>query len=89
MEDLIIHGQPNPDSRVELCRSFSYRLNLDNCGGPKYEHLDFFASRKMECAYRDRLWLSEMLYQECAAEVAEAVARAKAKIQRKLERKTA
>ncbi len=82
--DLLIHREPAPDDRMEICRSFSYRLNLENAGGPRYEHLDFFASRKMEVAFRDRHWLSEMLYQECAAEVTQAVAKAKAKIQRKV-----
>ncbi len=82
--DLILHREPNPDALMDVCRSFSYHMNLEHYGGLKYEHLDFFASRKMEVAYRDRHWLSEMLYQECVAEVMQAVAKSKAKIQRKL-----
>ena len=63
---------PSPKT-IEVCRSFSYKLNLANHGGPSYESADFFASRKMECAEPEAAWVSQQLYEECVAEVRGAV----------------
>ena len=59
---------------IEDVKSFSYRLNLKNPdGSPAYESADFFASRKMECAYEDRAWVSQQIYEECVEEVQESM----------------
>lgn len=75
--------QPQADKTVEVCRSFAYKLNLANHGGPQYESADFFASRKMECAASDAQWVSEQIYEECVQEVRDTVARFIAEMQRK------
>lgn len=61
-------------AKVEVCRSFAYKLNLQNHGGNPYESADFFASRKMECAVEAAEWVSEQIYEECVAEVRATVA---------------
>jgi hypothetical protein len=60
---------------VEVCRSFSYKLNLENHGGPRYENADFFASRKEECPADKAAEVSQRLFEECMAEVRASVAR--------------
>jgi hypothetical protein len=82
-DDLLIQVAPriSPDAQIEVCRSFSYKLNLANVGGPQYESTDFFASRKMMVPYQHAAVISEMLYQECVQEVTEAVKATKARIQ--------
>ena len=82
---------------VEVCRSFAYKLNLQNHGGPAYESADFFASRKMQAQADDVAWVSQQIFEECVAEVREAVrlfieeikARAGARIAAQKERRTA
>ena len=59
---------------VEVCRSFSRKLNLANYGGQQYESADFFASRKVECAAEDVASISAQIYEECVVEVREAMA---------------
>lgn len=67
--DIPIIGVPAEISKtVEVCRSFSYRLNLGN-----YEHADFFASRKIQCAAEAAGWVSETIYEECVEEVRSAI----------------
>jgi hypothetical protein len=58
---------------IEVCRSFSYKLNLANHGGPAYEAMDFFASRKMSCARDSADFVSQQIFEECVAEVRAAV----------------
>lgn len=66
----ILRGpEADPMKTVEVCRSFSYKLNLANHGGPAYESADFFASRKIQCASEDAEWVSQQIYEECVAEV--------------------
>ena len=75
-------------SRVEICRSFSYRLNAGN-----YESRDFFASQKSECAIEDAAEVSVALYQFCKSQVLQAVREYRADIERQrgpqTERRTA
>lgn len=59
---------------IEVCRSFAYKLNLANHGGPQYESADFFASRKIQCSREAAIWVSQELYEECVAEVRATVA---------------
>ena len=69
----IIGRSAEPEQTIEVCRSFSYKLNLANHGGAQYESADFFASRKIACAYEDRDWVSQQIFEEAVAEVREAV----------------
>ena len=65
------HAQP---AKVEVCRSFSRKLNLANYGGAQYESADFFASRKIECSSEDATWVSNAIDEECVTEVRDAMA---------------
>lgn len=59
--------------RVEIARSFAYKLNCANYGGAQYESRDFFCSQKAECSIDDAEDVSEMLYRFCQVEVRRAV----------------
>ena len=76
MSDIPIIGQRTAaqPQTVEVCRSFSRKLNLANYGGQQYESADFFASRKVECSTDDAARVSAQLYDECVAEVRESMA---------------
>lgn len=63
--------QPNPF--VEVVRSYSFKLNCENHGGPKYEARDFFASQKAECRPEDVKATGDRLFAFCRAEVLESV----------------
>jgi hypothetical protein len=66
--------QPPPEQKqVEICRSFSYKLNLANHGGPQYESADFFCSRKLACKEDDAPAVSESLFEDCVTEIQTAV----------------
>lgn len=66
---LILRPAPTkPIIRVEIARSFSYKLNAGN-----YESRDFFCSQKAECSIEDQAEVSEALYQFCRSEVLRAV----------------
>ena len=84
--DLIIKTPPKTDRRVEVARSFSYKLNVGN-----YESRDFFCSQKSECLESEAEDLSERLYIFCRTQVLRAVAEYQRmredQQQRKLERK--
>ncbi len=73
--DIPILGQrrDQPET-VEVCRSFSRKLNLSNYGGQQYESADFFASRKITCAAEAASWVSQQIFEECVAEVQESMA---------------
>lgn len=80
----IIGAKPAGDEpMVEVCRSFSYKLNLENHGGPRFENADFFASRKIQCAQSAVKWVSQEIFEECVLEVRQAVAAFKAEMLRK------
>lgn len=80
----LLIGRPPEQSTVEVCRSFSYKLNLANHGGPQYESADFFASRKMSCNAEDAPWVSQQIFEECVEEVRSSVAAFKATMQAKM-----
>lgn len=71
MDLLII--KPKPVTRVEIARSFSYKLNCENYGGARFESRDFFASQKAECAIEDAPEVSAALFAFCRSEVLRAV----------------
>ena len=85
MNDIPIIGAIKTERTVEVCRSFSYKMNLSNHGGPAYESVDLFASRKMQVTESDAPRVSEELYQECMAEVRGAIERIKANMRSKIE----
>lgn len=92
--DIPIIGQRTaPQKTIEVCRSFARKINLATYGGPQYESADFFASRKLECNEDESAWVSQQLFEECIAEVAESVnayvAAMKSKIAARSERRTA
>ena len=57
-----------PDT-TEACASFARKFSLQNYGGPQYESIDFFASRKLTCRSDIVDMVSEALFQECVQEV--------------------
>lgn len=66
---ILIKGVPSIGPRVEIARSFSFKLNLGN-----YQSADFFCSEKAECAAGDAEATSEAIYQFCRKQVMKAVA---------------
>ena len=74
--------------QVEVCRSFAYKLNLQNHGGLPYESADFFASRKMTCEAESAAWVSRQIFEECVAEVRESIRLFIEEMRNKRERKT-
>ena len=70
MQDpLIIEIPAASTRRVEVARSFSFKLNAGN-----YESRDFFCSQKVECFEHEAAEMSEKVYQFCRREVMRAVA---------------
>ena len=67
--DLLLKPQPSADRRVEIARSFSYKLNVGN-----YESRDFFCSQKSECSEAEAEDVSERMYIFCRSQVLKAVA---------------
>jgi hypothetical protein len=57
-----------PDTRCEIVRSFSYKLNAG-----QYESRDFFCSQKCECNIEDASDISERLYEFVKGQVMKAV----------------
>jgi hypothetical protein len=64
---------------VEIARSFSYKLNLANVGGPADESIDVFCSEKTTCREHEAEDASEALYQFCRNEVTRAANEVRAK----------
>lgn len=64
--DLIL--KPRPVTRVEVCKSFSYKLDMKRYD-PWYENRDFFCSAKSECSIEDSVEVAAALYQFCRASV--------------------
>ncbi len=76
MNDTALILKPSPAKlivRVEIARSFSYKLNVAHYGGNQYESRDFFCSEKAECSIEDQAEVSAALYQFCRAEVLRSV----------------
>ena len=70
---VILRGSRKPVARVEIARSFSYKLNVAPYGGPQYESRDFFCSEKAECSLDDAAEVSAALYAFCRSQVLAAV----------------
>ena len=66
--ELLIKGAAPKLDRVEIARSFAFKLNLGN-----YQSADFFCSQKSECAAEDAEAASEALYAFCRKQVMKAV----------------
>lgn len=61
---------PTPASgTIEICRSFAYKISLQNYGGNQYESADFFCSRKMACKVEVAAMVSESLFEDCLLEI--------------------
>lgn len=79
----LIGQLPQHARTIEICRSFSGKLNHQLYGGNPYESSDYFASRKIEVPEDQAAEESERIHQECRAEVQAAmlqtIARLKAK----------
>lgn len=58
---------------TEVTRSFSYKLQCERYGGPRYEGRDFFAAQKSECTFEDAATVSKALHDFCKRQVLEAV----------------
>ncbi len=78
---LILHVDRKPITRVEIARSFSYKLNV-----AQYESRDFFCSQKAECLIEDADEVSADLNEFCMDQVMAAVKEYVAEMRR---RKTA
>ncbi len=75
--DLIIRSTGSkPVLRVEIARSFSYKMAIPG----QYESRDFFCSEKAECAIEDASEVSAALYQFCRSEVLKSVAEYRAEM---------
>jgi len=70
---LVLKRALQPAVRVEIARSFSYKLNVAQYGGNQYESRDFFCSEKAECAIEDAPEVSAALYMFCRNEVLKSV----------------
>ena len=68
--ELLLTGKPPSITRVEVARSYSYKLNVGN-----YESRDFFCSQKAECDIDEAQAVGRALYEFCRAQVMEAVDR--------------
>lgn len=62
---------------VEVCRSFSYKLNVGN-----FESRDFFCSQKAEVPLVEAEQISELLYEFCKNEVVKSVNKYRAENQK-------
>ena len=67
-EYLILPSKPDTGPRVEIGRSFSFKLNMGN-----YESRDFFCSQKAECKIEDSERVSQALHDFCKSQVMRAV----------------
>ena len=93
MDIPILGQQSEAPVLVEACASFARKLNLANYGGPAYESVDFFASRKITCSRDDVAWVTAELREECVAEATEAarafISNMKSKLAKGRKRRTA
>jgi hypothetical protein len=72
-EELSVMPKQEPSGLVEIARSYSFKLNMERVGGPRYETRDFYCSCKEECLKADATATSARLHVFCQAEVARAV----------------
>lgn len=67
---LLIRGpRPKPVLRMEIARSFSYKLDMKRYDPKWYENRDFFCSAKAECAFEDAEEVAASLFQFCKAQI--------------------
>lgn len=66
---LIAGPKPKPVTRVEIARSFSYKLDMKRYDQKWYENRDFFCSAKAECAFDDAEDVASSLFSFCKAQV--------------------
>lgn len=64
----IIKSPVRITGRVEIVRSFSFKLNVG-----QYESRDFFCSQKAECAAEDMEEIGDAVYQFCKSQVMKSV----------------
>lgn len=83
--DLFIIRRAVQRGKSEACVAFSRKFNLQNYGGPAYEAIDIFVSRKVECAPGDLDVLTAELQQECVDAVEVAARRYLIDMKRKLD----
>ncbi len=75
-EELIISPQePIREQRIEICRSYDFKLNMERVAGPelRYESRSFFCSAKTECAFQDAETTADKLHAFAKAQVLKAV----------------
>ena len=65
----MIEEKNNKEQLVEVCRSFSYKMNIPGA----YESRDFFCSQKTEVPLEEAEKVSEALYQFCKKQVINSV----------------
>ena len=83
----IVGREQEGNRTVEVCRSFAYKMSLQHYGGPQFESVDLFSSRKTQCATEDQEWVSQQIFEECVEEVRAAVAGVANEIKRKNQRR--
>lgn len=66
--EIPIIGAPRSLARVEITRSFSYKLNVGN-----YESRDFFCAQKAECSIDDADEVAERVHAFCKTQVMRSV----------------
>lgn len=64
MKDDSLILKPKVAQRVEVVRSFAFKVNLGN-----YQSADFFCSQKSECSADDQEEVSAALYMFCKGQV--------------------
>ena len=68
MQGHLLVAEPKLSGKIEIVRSFSYKLNTGN-----YESRDFFCSQRAECKPAEAERVSELLYDFCKRQVMKAV----------------
>ncbi len=61
--------QEQVSDTVEVCRSFTRKINLKNYGGYEFESADFFCSRKITCKREAEAMVSQELVEVCVEEI--------------------
>ena len=60
-----MQGKNDGTPLTEVARSWSYKLQLERHGGPRYESRDFFCSQKSECTFEDADTVAKALHAFC------------------------
>ncbi len=72
-EYIILPSKPDTGPRTTITRSWGFKLNCENYGGPRFESRDFFCCQSAECNIEDSERVSQMLYDFCKSQVMRAV----------------